>query len=197
MFSFYSGRFSPFLFAALLVSCNTDGGALSNSDGAKNVQIENLIGQMSLEDKVGQMTQLTLGFLSSSEQQHDGKEKQVDWNKVQTAIETHRVGSILNAMGNALPIEEWHEIVNGIQELALAQPLQIPVLYGIDAIHGTTYTQDATLFPHNLGMAATRSKALTRQASLACAAETRASGLRWTFDPVFDVGRQPLWPRFT
>lgn len=196
MFSFYSGRFSPFLFAALLVSCKADGGALSNSDRANNVQIESLIGQMSLEDKVGQMTQLTLGFLSSSEQQHDGKEKQVDWNKVQTAIETHRVGSILNAMGNALPIEEWHEIVNGIQELALAQPLQIPVLYGIDAIHGTTYTQDATLFPHNLGMAATRSKALTRQASLACAAETRASGLRWTFDPVFDVGRQPLWPRF-
>ena len=118
MFSFYSGRFSPFLFATLLVSCKADGGALSNSDRAKNVQIESLIGQMSLEDKVGQMTQLTLGFLSSSEQQHDGKEKQVDWNKVQTAIETHRVGSILNAMGNALPIEEWHEIVNSLQELA-------------------------------------------------------------------------------
>lgn len=196
MFSPYLARFSSFLLVVSFISCAGDQRPLSESDEAEKDHIAHLISQMSLEDKVGQMTQLTLGFLSTSDQQHDGKEKLVDWDKVKTAIETHRVGSILNSAGNAYPIEEWHRIVNGIQAVALAQPLQIPVIYGIDAIHGTTYTQDATLFPHNLGMAATRSKVLTRQASLVCAAETRASGLRWTFDPVFDVGRQPLWPRF-
>ena len=195
---FRSHSFAPLsiLLALFIVSCSDLGEPLSDVTSEHHARIERLIDNMTLEDKVGQMTQLTLGFLSTSEQQHDGKKKEVDWDKVRTAIETYRVGSILNSAGNAYPLEKWHNIVNGIQDLAMSQPLQIPVVYGIDAIHGVTYTQGSTLFPHNLGLAATRSSELTRQVSLVCAAETRASGLRWTFDPVFDVGRQPLWPRF-
>lgn len=184
------------LLALFLTSCTDHVEPWSDMTPENHARIERLVADMTLEDKVGQMTQLTLGFLSTSEQQHDGKKKEVDWDKVQTAIETYRVGSILNSAGNAYPLEKWHRIVNGIQDLAMTQPLQIPVVYGIDAIHGVTYTQGSTLFPHNLGLAATRSSELTREVSLVCAAETRASGLRWTFDPVFDVGRQPLWPRF-
>ena len=183
------------LLALFLTSCTDHVEPWSDMTPENHARIERLVADMTLEDKVGQMTQLTLGFLSTSEQQHDGKKKEVDWDKVQTAIETYRVGSILNSAGNAYPLEKWHRIVNGIQDLAMTQPLQIPVVYGIDAIHGVTYTQGSTLFPHNLGLAATRSSELTREVSLVCAAETRASGLRWTFDPVFDVGRQPLWPR--
>ena len=151
---------------------------------------------MSIDQKVGQMTQLNLGFLSTSEQQHDGKSKQVDWSKVQTAIATYHVGSILNTAGRAYSLQKWHEIINGIQDIALDQPLSIPIVYGIDAIHGVTYTKGSTLFPHNIGMAASRSLKLVSEAAKVCASETRASGIRWNFDPVFDVGRQPLWPRF-
>ena len=156
---FKSHSFAPLsiLLALFIVSCSDLGEPLSDVTSEHHARIERLIDNMTLEDKVGQMTQLTLGFLSTSEQQHDGKKKEVDWDKVRTAIETYRVGSILNSAGNAYPLEKWHNIVNGIQDLAMSQPLQIPVVYGIDAIHGVTYTQGSTLFPHNLGLAATRS----------------------------------------
>lgn len=196
MFRIHSCATLCLLFVLPLTSCQDSDEPLPSISAENHARIERLIDEMTLEDKVGQMTQLTLGFLSTSEQQHDGKRKEVDWEKVQTAIEKYRVGSILNSAGNAYPLEKWHSIVNGIQDLAMSQPLRIPVVYGIDAIHGVTYTEGSTLFPHNLGLAATRSSDLTREVSLVCAAETRASGLRWTFDPVFDVGRQPLWPRF-
>ena len=173
-----------------------------NTSRAQNLQeddlafVEGLLDQMTLEDKVGQMTQLTLGFLSTSQKQHDGRPKKVDWEKMRVAIEQYRVGSILNSAGNAYPIEEWHRVIEGIQEIAMSQPLAIPIVYGIDAIHGVTYTQGSTLFPHNIGLAASRSRRLTTKCAEITAAEARASGLRWNFDPVFDVGRQPLWPRF-
>ena len=105
------------------------------------------------------------------------------------------MGSILNSAGNAYPIEEWHRVIEGIRNCHVAA-LAIPIVYGIDAIHGVTYTQGSTLFPHNIGLAASRSRRLTTKCAEITAAEARASGLRWNFDPVFDVGRQPLWPRF-
>lgn len=158
--------------------------------------IAELLEEMTLEDKVGQMTQLTLGFLSTSQKQHDGQPKKVDWDKMKFAIEHYKVGSILNSAGNAYPLEEWHRVIEGIQEIALAQPLAIPIVYGIDAIHGVTYTQGSTLFPHNIGLAASRSRMLATRCAEITSAEARAGGLRWNFDPVFDVGRQPLWARF-
>src|SRR5690606_4314364 len=74
--------------------------------------------------------------------------------------------------------------------------LKIPVIYGIDAIHGTTYTTNSTLFPHNIGMGATRNPELVKLSAKITAKEVRASGIRWNFDPVFGVGKNPLWPRF-
>ena len=184
------------LLLTLFTSCELDGDIPVSDQGAETAFVDAMIDKMSIEHKVGQMTQLNLGFLSTSEQQHDGKPKQVDWTKVQTAIGTYHVGSILNTAGRAYSLERWHEIINGIQDIALEQPLSIPIVYGIDAIHGTTYTKGSTLFPHNIGMAASRSLKLVSEAAKVCAAETRPSGIRWNFDPVFDVGRQPLWPRF-
>ena len=159
-------------------------------------QIDLLIEKMTVEQKVGQMTQINLGFLSSSVDQHDGKVKQIDNEKLKRAIENYHVGSILNTAGTAYSIEKWHRILTQIQDIALATPLEIPVLYGIDAIHGVTYTKGSTLFPHNIGLAATRNPIIANQIAAATAKETRASGLRWNFDPVLDVGRNPLWPRF-
>lgn len=164
------------------------------SIGQDNIDL--LIDGMSVEQKVGQMTQINLGFLSSSVDQHDGKVKQIDNGKLKRAIEQYHVGSILNTAGTAYSIEKWHKILTKIQDIALATPLKIPVLYGIDAIHGVTYTKGSTLFPHNIGLAATRNPVIANQIAVATAKETRASGLRWNFDPVIDVGRNPLWPRF-
>ena len=158
--------------------------------------IENLISKMTLEEKVGQMTQINLGFLSSSIDQHDGKVKQIDNKKLKNAIENYHVGSILNTAGTAYSIEKWHKILTQIQDIALETKNKVPVLYGIDAIHGVTYTKGSTLFPHNIGLAATRNPTMANEIASVTAKETRASGIRWNFDPVLDVGRNPLWPRF-
>ena len=151
---------------------------------------------MTIEEKVGQMTQINLGFLSSSIDQHDGKVKQIDDKKLEDAILKYHVGSILNTAGTAYTVEKWHKILSKIQNIALKSEHKIPVLYGIDAIHGVTYTKGSTLFPHNIGLAATRNPTLARQIAKVTAKETRASGIRWNFDPVLDLGRNPLWPRF-
>jgi beta-glucosidase len=74
--------------------------------------------------------------------------------------------------------------------------LKIPVIYGLDGIHGQTYTLESTLFPHNLAMAATRNPELAKAITKVAAKELRASGVRWNFAPVLDIGRQPLWSRF-
>ena len=159
-------------------------------------KIDLLIQKMSVEQKVGQMTQINLGFLSSSIDQHDGKVKQIDNEKLENAILTYHVGSILNTAGTAYSVEKWHKILSQIQDIAMRTEHKIPVLYGIDAIHGVTYTKGSTLFPHNIGLAATRNPSLSREIGAVTAKETRASGIRWNFDPVLDVGRNPLWPRF-
>ena len=158
--------------------------------------IDQLIDNMTIEQKVGQMTQLNLGFLSTKSDQENVKIKQIDPEKLTKAIHDYHVGSILNNAGTAYTVDEWHGILTLIQDIALDSELQIPVLYGIDAIHGATYTKGSTLFPHNMGLAASRNRQTAYDIAAVTAKETRASGLRWNFDPVIDVGRNPLWPRF-
>lgn len=158
--------------------------------------IDDLINRMTIEEKVGQMTQINLGFLSSSIDQHDGKVKNIDTLKLKSAILDYKVGSILNTAGSAYSIERWHQIITLIQDYSMNSTLKIPIIYGIDAIHGVTYTKGSTLFPHNIGLGATRNPSLAREIGKITAMETRASGIRWNFDPVLDVGRNPLWPRF-
>lgn len=141
------------------------------------------------------MTQLNLNVVLEGDSFNlDGN---LDLQLLHQAVVTFKVGSILNALNRPYPLKKWHEIIRQIQEMAVQEtPHQIPVLYGIDSIHGATFTQDATLFPHNIGLAATRNPSLVRDIAAATAAETRASGIRWNFDPVLDIGRNPLWPRF-
>lgn len=152
---------------------------------------------MTLEEKVGQMTQLTLSMVSSGA---DGNQEpqSFDEAKLEAALIQHHVGSILNVQstGSAFSVEHWHAVIEHIQDLATNKTrLQIPVLYGIDAIHGATYTQGATLFPQALAMAATFNRNLVRKEGEITAREVKASGIPWNFYPVMDVGRQPLWPR--
>jgi beta-glucosidase len=154
-------------------------------------KIEALLRKMTIGEKVGQMTQLTIDMVTSGKDQN----VRIDEAKLEKAVNQYGVGSILNVNNQALPIERWHEIIVGIQTAAQKTRLKIPVIYGVDSIHGANYVQGATLFPQELGMAATWNPTLMKQAAEITAMETRAAGIPWSFSPVLDVGRNPLWAR--
>src|SRR6185436_3537081 len=114
-------------------------------------KIEDLLKQMTLEEKVGQMTQLTIGMIVNGRDQ----DVKIDPAKLEKAIVKYGVGSILNVSDQALTLDTWHQIISQIQDAAKKTRLGIPVIYGIDSIHGANYVQGATLFPQEIGMAAT------------------------------------------
>jgi beta-glucosidase len=154
---------------------------------------EALLKRMTLEEKVGQMTQLTISMIASGSDQNI----KIDPAKLEKAIVKYGVGSILNVADQALTVDRWQEIIGQIQEAATKKTrLGIPVIYGIDSIHGANYVQGATLFPQEIGMAATWNPELMKRAAEITAVETRAAGIPWSFSPVLDLGRNPLWPRF-
>src|SRR6267154_1094775 len=156
-------------------------------------KIEALLKRMTLEEKVGQMTQLAIGMISNGRDQSI----QIDPAKLDKAVVGYGVGSILNVSEQALTADRWHEIINQIQDSATKKTrLGIPMIYGIDSIHGANYVQGSTLFPQEIGMAATWNPELMKRGSEIAAMETRAAGIPWSFSPVLDIGRQPLWPRF-
>ena len=163
-----------------------------------NDKIDEIIKKMSIEEKAGQMTQIDLGVISVGgicqiEQPH-----RLDEAKLKKAILDYKVGSILNCGcgTGTLAIEKWREFITKIQEEAAKTRSKIPVLYGVDAIHGVNYTIGGTLFPQEIAMAATWNPALAEQGARVTAYECRASFIPWNFSPVLDLGRQPLWSRF-
>jgi beta-glucosidase len=172
---------------------------LQNTLRAKSTERDNsqkidaLLKRMTLEEKVGQMTQLAIGMVAKGQDQTI----QIDPQKLEKALVRYGVGSILNVAEQALTPDKWHEIIGQIQQTATKKTrLAIPVIYGIDSIHGANYVQGATLFPQEIGMAATWNPELMKRGSEISAMETRAAGIPWSFSPVLDIGRQPLWPRF-
>ncbi|OKS85970.1 Lysosomal beta glucosidase [Mucilaginibacter polytrichastri] len=158
---------------------------------ALDKKVDALIASMTLEEKVGQMTEVTLDVVSKT----GAATQKMDDAKLKEAIEKYHVGSILNVSGAAYEREHWHEIISTIQTAALKDRLKIPVIYGIDAIHGVTYTVGSTLFPQEIAMAATFNKELAHKAGEITAYETRASYIPWNYSPVLDLGRNALWPR--
>ncbi|WP_132433809.1 glycoside hydrolase family 3 N-terminal domain-containing protein [Natronoflexus pectinivorans] len=166
-------------------------------------EVEALLAQMTLEEKVGQMAQITLDVITKGENEMVSDEPLVlDMDLVRRAVVDYGVGSILNTANNrARTVEKWHTVISQIQDVAMNETrLGIPVLYGIDAIHGTTYTAGATFFPQQIGQGATFNRDLVRKAAEITAYETRASSIPWNFSPVLDMGRDPrfarLWETF-
>jgi beta-glucosidase len=155
-------------------------------------QVEALLRRMTLEEKVGQMTQLTMGMVVSGRDQ----DVKADPAKIEKAIVKYGVGSILNVSDQALSVDKWHEMIGEIQKASARTRLKIPNIYGIDSIHGANYVRGATLFPQEIGMAATWNPILMHRAAEITAMETRAAAIPWSFSPVLDLGRQPLWARF-
>jgi beta-glucosidase len=158
---------------------------------ADSTRVRDLVARMNVREKVGQMTQLAIGMIA------DGRDADLKVNpaKLRKAVVEYGVGSILNVQDEAIPVDKWREIIEQIQAMSAETRLRIPVMYGIDSIHGGNYVRGATLFPQPLGMAASWNLQLMEQGSHITAAETRAAGIPWNFSPVLDVGRQPLWPR--
>ena len=157
---------------------------------ADQQKAEALLRQMTLDEKIGQMTQVTLGVVSTAQ---DGVLDDAALNK---AVQDYKVGSILNVTNHALTVDQWHTVITKIQDEAKKTRLKIPVIYGLDGMHGQTYTLNATLFPQNIALAASRDPELAASIAKVAAKELRASGVRWNFAPVLDCGRQPLWSRF-
>lgn len=181
---------SVFLLAGLL-SVKSQGIDMSNEE-----RIDDLLSEMTVKEKAGQMTQVTLETILKKENGQTIEPQTIDEDLLRKAVLEYGVGSILNNAGYAYSREKWVDIVSSIQELAKNETRHsIPVIYGIDAIHGMNYTIDATLFPQQLGQAATWNRELVEEAARITAYETRASAIPWNFSPVLDMGRTPLWPR--
>jgi beta-glucosidase len=161
-------------------------------------KVEALLAKMTLEEKVGQMAQVTLDVITKGKNEYVSDEPlQLDMALVRKALIEYKLGSVLNTANNrARTPEKWHEIISQLQDVATKETrLKIPVIYGVDAIHGTTYTAGATFFPQQIGQAATWNRAIVKKGAEICAYETRASSIPWNFSPVLDLGRDARFPR--
>lgn len=157
-------------------------------------QIESLLKKMTFDEKVGQMCELTIDLLQDRKAD-PSKGFQLSEAMLDSVIGKYKVGSILNVPnGVAQSIEKWQEIIKRIQEKSMKE-IGIPCIYGVDQIHGTTYTLGGTFFPQGVNMAASFNRALTREGARISAYETKAGSIPWTYAPVTDLGRDPRWPR--
>ena len=162
----------------------------------RDKRVEHLLGKMTLKEKVGQMTQVTLKAVSNT-QEGSGSVHTLDDAKLKHALVKYHTGSILNVWDAAFQLEHWQQVITRIQDVATQETrLGIPIIYGIDAVHGHHFLRNATVFPHNLAIAATWDLKHAKISNQITAFEARACGLTWNFSPVLDVARNPLWSRF-
>jgi beta-glucosidase len=162
------------------------------ADQQLEARVEETLGKLTLEEKIGQMTQLVTDLFGTNDAQGVFH---IDSTKADTLLGKYKVGSILNAPNTCAPTaQQWEEIMGDIQRLSMKH-IGVPCLFGLDQNHGSTYTQGGTLFPQNINVAATFNRELARQCAEATAYETRAISVPWTFSPTIDLGRDARWPR--
>ncbi|MNK22873.1 Periplasmic beta-glucosidase precursor [compost metagenome] len=161
-------------------------------------KVEALLNKMTLEEKVGQMTQITLDVIGKGNDRYSSFEPvMLDPVEMEKALGKYHIGSVLNTANNrALTTKKWFEIISEIQKTSLKlNAHKIPVIYGVDQIHGATYTAGATMFPQQIAQAASRNLKLIEQGASITAYETRASNIPWNFSPVLDLGGDPRFSR--
>ncbi|WP_333820574.1 glycoside hydrolase family 3 N-terminal domain-containing protein [Ohtaekwangia sp.] len=176
---------------------------LRNAERSENAAIEkkidDLIGQMTLEEKIGQMTQINNSAIVTNANWGAGSdlsiEIKVDTAKLGAMLRKYHIGSFLN--GIAVPGETWYQFYKDLQEYNLkTSRLKIPVIYGVDHMHGPNYVEGATIFPHALNTAATYNNQFPADMAHVTAIETADLGHQWLFAPVLDLARTPLWGRY-
>lgn len=181
------------LFILLLVISSNE--SLGNE---KEKFVNDLISKMTLEEKVGQMTQINLTVIAKGPNRFSSSfPMEIDDSRANKALVDFKVGSVLNTINNtAQKPSVWFKNISKIQKIAMNNNrLGIPVIYGIDAIHGTTYTDGATMFPQQITTAASWNPENAYNMAQVCAYETRASSIPWNFSPVLDLGLDPRFPR--
>ncbi len=180
----------------LLFSCKSVQHVASTQNAAEEQEINAIIANMSIEEKVGQTCQITLDVITKTNDKGAAvNPASIDVEKLNEALLKYHVGSVLNVGAHTLTLSEWKGIIQSIQQPFKDGKTKTPIIYGIDAIHGINYTVGGTLFPQEIGLAATWNKELAKTFGEITAYETRASGIPWNFSPVLDLGRQPLWSR--
>lgn len=152
-------------------------------DSSKSVdqRVEDLINRMTLDEKIGQMVQAERAGVSNED------------------VTNYALGSVLSG-GGSLPttgnsVEDWENLINGYQKAAMSSRLGIPLLYGVDAVHGHNNVYGTTIFPHNIGLGATGNIGLVKRIGQATAEEMRATGANWTFAPTLGVLHNERWGR--
>ena len=164
------------------------------SDPVIEAHIQEWLKKMTLEEKIGQMCEITIDVVSDFEA---SKKNGFTLNPamLDTVIGKYKVGSLLNVpLSVAQKKEKWAEAIKQIQDLSMKE-IGIPCIYGVDQIHGTTYTLDGTMFPQGINMGAAFNRELTEKAAVISAYETKAGCIPWTYAPVVDLGRDPRWSR--
>lgn len=174
----------------ILASCGagqTSGSSAIPEDKAVENKVESVLKKMTLEEKVGQMVQLTAGAFCTDDL--------VDTAKVRHLVKEYKIGSFLNTFGPASrPRAVTAEQIKKIQDITMEE-LGIPMVYGLDMIHGATYLDDATFYPQEVNLAATFDRSYAEMMGKVIAYESRAAMTPWVFSPVMDLSRNPSWPR--
>lgn len=162
------------------------------ADASIEERVEKVLQRMTLEEKIGQMTEITVDVVTDFSKPTDFT---LSEERLQEVIGKYKAGSILNVpLSIAQTREKWAASIARIQDISM-KTMGIPCIYGVDQIHGTTYTLGGTLFPQGINMAAAFDRQLMTSAAGINAYETRACGIPWSYGPVTDLGRVPMWPR--
>ncbi len=174
-------------FLSALVSCKTGVKPAIPVDKALESRVEKTLKGMDLDTKIGQMVQLNIDLVVNE----DG----LDEAKMESVFGRWKIGSILNVYkGKANGREFTAEMISGLQEASMKY-IGIPMIYGLDMIHGASYITEATMFPQEINIAATFDPRHASNMGHVLAYETRAAMCPWTFSPVMDLGRDPRWSR--
>ena len=174
----------------ILASCGagqTSGSSAISEDKAVENKVESVLKKMTMEEKAGQMVQLTAGAFCTDDL--------VDTAKVRHLVKEYKIGSFLNTFGpTSRPRAVTAEQIKKIQDITMEE-LGIPMVYGLDMIHGATYLDDATFYPQEVNLAATFDRSYAEMMGKVIAYESRAAMTPWVFSPVMDLSRNPSWPR--
>ena len=155
-------------------------------------QVEQTLKKLTLEEKIGQMMELVTDLFGANDK---NGVFYIDEHKTDSIFSRYKIGSILNAPNTCAPTaKQWEKYIEQIQKISMKR-IGIPCVFGLDQNHGSTYTQDGTLFPQNINVAATFNREIARRSAEATAYETRAVSVPWTYSPTVDLGRDARWPR--
>ena len=162
--------------------------AIAPSLAVYDKEIDVLLNEMTDAEKVGQMTQITIQLILKDPSK-PWDQIEIDPVKLATAIPKYKIGSIFNvADSGAFDLKQWQDIIGTIQDEAARSPSKIPVLYGIDSIHGANFIRNAVLFPQAIALGATFNTTLVREIGKIVAHQTRSAGIPWAFHPQVDIG---------